>query len=149
MIIVCYLSIINFTKAKGGKLMKIALGIHVGHDRGACIIIDGVVQACLANERIDRVKYSQSLQIPFKTIDTLLSYCNLTIHDVNVIGLSGVAFDGEKMRSWYEAEFYNYYQCKHIPLYLISHHEAHAYSVYYSSLIVHLRYTLICIEIKN
>lgn len=129
--------------------MKIALGIHVGHDRWACIIIDGVVQACLANERIDRVKYSQSLQIPFETIDTLLSYCNLTIHDVNVIGLSGVAFDGEKMRSWYEAEFYNYYQCKHIPLYIISHHEAHAYSVYYSSLIAHPRYTLICLEIKT
>lgn len=113
--------------------MKIALGIHVGHDRGVCIIKDGVVLAGLANERIDRIKYSQSLKIPFETIDILLSYCNLTIHDINVIGLSGVAFDGQNMRTWYENEFYNYYQCDHKPFYLIDHHEAHAYSVYYSS----------------
>ena len=73
--------------------MKIALGIHVGHDRGACIIKDGQVIAALANERIDRVKHSQSLKIPFETIDILLKYCHITIDDVNVIvqivGLNG------------------------------------------------------------
>ena len=74
----------------GGKMMRIALGIHVGHDRGACIIKDGEVIAALANERIDRIKYSQSLKIPFETIDVLLKYCNLEISSVNSIGLSGV-----------------------------------------------------------
>ena len=113
--------------------MKVALGIHVGHDRGACIIIDGKVVASLANERIDRIKYSQSLQIPFETIDILLNYCNLNINDVNVIGLSGVAFEGQKMYNWYKSEFHNYYKCNHIPFYLVNHHEAHAYSAYYSS----------------
>ena len=68
--------------------MKIALGIHVGHDRGACIIKDGQVIAALANERIDRVKHSQSLKIPFETIDILLKYCHITIDDVNVIGVA-------------------------------------------------------------
>lgn len=113
--------------------MKVALGIHVGHDRGACIIIDGKVVASLANERIDRIKFSQSLQIPFETIDILLTYCNLNINDVNVIGLSGVAFEGQKMYNWYKSEFHNYYKCNHIPFYLVNHHEAHAYSTYYSS----------------
>lgn len=113
--------------------MKIALGIHVGHDRGACIIKDGEVIAALANERIDRIKYSQSIEIPFETIDILLEYCNLDISDVNVIGLSGVAFEGMKMHNWYKNEFYSYYHCAYIPIYLISHHEAHAYSTYYSS----------------
>lgn len=113
--------------------MRISLGIHVGHDRGACIIRDGKVLAALANERIDRIKYSQSLVIPFETIDVLLSYCNLSITDINVVGLSGVAFENQKMLTWYESEFYRYYQCNHIPFYLIDHHEAHAYSVYYSS----------------
>lgn len=113
--------------------MKTALGIHVGHDRGACIIIDGKVVASLANERIDRIKYSQSLMIPFETIDILLDYCNLTIENIKVVGLSGVAFEGQKMYNWYKSEFFNYYKCSHIPFYLIDHHEAHAYSVYYSS----------------
>lgn len=89
--------------------------------------------ASLANERIDRIKYSQSLDIPFETIDILLDYCNLSIRDIGVVGLSGVAFEDQRMRSWYEFEFYKYYQCAHIPFYLIGHHEAHAYSVYYSS----------------
>ena len=35
--------------------MNISLGIHVGHDRGACIIKDGEVIAAIANERLDRI----------------------------------------------------------------------------------------------
>ena len=66
--------------------MRIALGIHVGHDRGACIIKNGEVVSALANERIDKIKHSQSLKIPFETIDILLKYCHITINDVDVIG---------------------------------------------------------------
>lgn len=113
--------------------MKISLGIHVGHDRGACIIKDGEVIAALANERIDRIKHSQSLKIPFETIDILLQYCHINIDDVNVIGLSGVAFEGMKMYEWYKKEFFDYYNCSYIPFHLIKHHDAHAYSAYYSS----------------
>lgn len=114
-------------------MMRIALGIHVGHDRGACIIKDGEVIAALANERIDRIKYSQSLKIPFETINVLLKYCNLEISSVNSIGISGVAFEETKMLNWYKSEFFNYYKCHYIPFRLVSHHEAHAYSTYYSS----------------
>lgn len=113
--------------------MKVALGIHVGHDRGACIIKDGKVIASLANERIDRIKHSQSLETPFEAINMLLKYCKLSIDDVGAIGLSGVAFEGMKMFNWYKSEFHAYYKCNHIPFYLIGHHEAHAYSTYYSS----------------
>lgn len=113
--------------------MKVALGIHVGHDRGACILKDGEVIATLSNERIDRIKYSQSLKIPFETIDILLQYCHLNICDVNVIGLSGVAFEGMKMYDWYRTEFFSHYNCPYIPFHLVSHHNAHAYSTYYSS----------------
>ena len=113
--------------------MKIALGIHIGHDRGACIIKDGEVIAALANERVDRIKYSQSIEIPFETIDILLNYCNLSIKNINVVGLSGVALEGQKMYNWFTSEFFNYYKCSHIPFYLVGHHDAHAYSTYYSS----------------
>ena len=37
--------------------MNIVLGVHVKHDRSACIIIDGRVVVNIANERLDRVKY--------------------------------------------------------------------------------------------
>lgn len=113
--------------------MKITLGIHVGHDRGACIIKDGEVIAALANERIDRIKHSQSLKIPFQTIDILLRYCHINIDDVDVVGLSGVAFEGMKMYEWYKKELFDYYNCSYIPFHLIKHHDAHAYSAYYSS----------------
>lgn len=121
------------SKEWGGDLLKISLGIHVGHDRGACIVKDGQVIASLANERIDRIKYSQSIKIPFETIDALFNYCGLNITDINVVGLSGVAFEGIKMYNWYKAEFYSYYKCRNIPFHLIGHHDAHAYSTYYSS----------------
>lgn len=113
--------------------MKIALGIHVGHDRCACIIKDGEVIAALANERIDRIKHSQSLRIPFETIDILLRYCHINIDDIDVIGLSGVAFEGMKMYEWYTKEFFDHYNCSYIPFHLVKHHDAHAYSAYYSS----------------
>lgn len=113
--------------------MKIALGIHVGHDRGACLIKDGKVIAAIANERLDRKKYSQSLAVPFDSINSLLAYCNIKISDVKAIGISGVAFDGDRMLNWYKDEFFNHYKCGYIPFYLVDHHDAHAYSTYYSS----------------
>lgn len=113
--------------------MEIALGIHVGHDRGACLIKDGKVIAAISNERLDRKKYSQSLKLPFDSINALLSYCGISISDVKSIGISGVAFEGDRMLNWYKDELFDYYKCGYIPLYLVDHHDAHAYSTYYSS----------------
>ncbi len=113
--------------------MKIALGIHVGHDRGACLIKDEKVIAAIANERLDRIKYSQSLELPFESINALLTYCDIKIDDVLSIGISGVAFEGNRMLDWYKEEFFNYYKCAYIPFFLVDHHDAHAYSTYYSS----------------
>jgi len=113
--------------------VKLALGIHVGHDRGACLIKHGKVIAAIANERLDRIKYSQSLEIPYKAIDALLEYCGMEMSDVQSIGLSGVAFEGNRMLDWYKNEFFGHYKCGNIPFYLVDHHDAHAYSTYYSS----------------
>ena len=111
---------------------NIVLGIHVGHDRGACIIKNGEVIAALANERIDRIKHSQSIEIPFDVINVLLKYCSLTIDDINAVGLSGVAVEGMSMYNWYREEFHSHYKTKYIPFYFVHHHDAHAYSSYYS-----------------
>lgn len=113
--------------------MKIVLGIHVGHDRGVCLIKEKEVIAAIANERLDRKKYSQSLEIPYDSIDAIFRYCSLEISDVQAIGISGVAFEGNRMLDWYKNEFFDHYKCGYIPFYLVDHHDAHAYSTYYSS----------------
>lgn len=113
--------------------MNIVLGIHVGHDRGACLIKDGEVIAALAQERLDRVKHSQSIAIPFDTIDVILKYCGLNVTDISCIGLSHVAIEGSAVLDLYKKEFFNHYKCSYVPFYFVSHHDAHAYAVYFSS----------------
>lgn len=113
--------------------MKISLGIHIGHDRGACLIKDGKVIAALAQERLDRIKHSQSLKLPFETIDALLKYCDLSIKDISCVGLSAVAIEDDHTYNMYKDSFFNHYGCEYIPFFLVHHHDAHAYSTYYSS----------------
>ena len=45
------------------------------HDRSVCVIIDGKVAVNIANERLDRVKYSASPEIPYAAVDTALKFC--------------------------------------------------------------------------
>ncbi len=113
--------------------MAISLGIHAGHDRGACIIKDGEVLAAIAQERIDQIKHSPSVNIPYEAIDKLLEYCNIQIQEVSCIGFSLVAIEGDAVLNLYKQEFFAHYNCNYIPFYFVSHHDAHAYSVYYSS----------------
>lgn len=113
--------------------MRISLGIHVKHDRGACIIIDRKVVVNIANERIDRIKHSSSYMIPFEAIDAVLNYCNITIDKVSCIGLSGAGLESEKVKQFYKDELFSHYNCSDIPFFFVSHHLAHACSAYYSS----------------
>lgn len=113
--------------------MNIALGIHVGHDRGACLIKDGKVIAALAQERLDRIKHSQSINIPYDAIDALLKYCNLNITDISCVGFSHVAIEGNGIIDIYKKEFFEHYKCPYVPFYFVPHHDAHAYSCYFSS----------------
>lgn len=113
--------------------MNIALGIHVKHDRGACLIIDGKVVVNIANERLDRIKYSSSPEIPFAAVDAVLRFCNISISDVSCIGISGAGVESERVKQFYKDEFFEHYKCREIPFFFLSHHLAHAYSTFYSS----------------
>ena len=42
-----------------------SLGIHIGHDRCAALVKNGKLIASLAQERIDRIKHSDSSEIPY------------------------------------------------------------------------------------
>lgn len=113
--------------------MKVSLGIHIGHDRGACIIGDAKVLCAISQERLDREKYSRSAAIPFLAIDASLKYCNISISDVNCIGLSYDGIEGDAILELYKKEFYQHYSCSAIPFFIVNHHEAHAYSTFFSS----------------
>lgn len=52
----------------------ISMGINMGHDRGVAVVSNGVLLGAIAQERIDRIKHSSSLSIPFEAIDALLKY---------------------------------------------------------------------------
>ena len=84
--------------------MNIVLGVHVKHDRSACIIIDGRVVVNIANERLDRVKYSDSPEIPYTAVDAVLKHCNIDISQVSCIGMSGAGIESEKVKQFYNLQ---------------------------------------------
>lgn len=113
--------------------MRIALGIHIGHDRGACIIRNGEVLGAISQERLDRIKYSNSSAIPFMSIDALLKYFKIDITKIGCIGLSYDGIEGDSILELYKKEFFEYYNCSKIPFFIINHHDAHAYSAFFAS----------------
>lgn len=113
--------------------MNIVLGINVKHDRSACIIIDGKVVVNIANERIDRVKYSASPEIPYAAVDASLKFCGINITQISCIGMSGAGVESEKVKQFYKDDFFAHYRCREVPFFFLSHHLAHAYSSFCSS----------------
>ena len=114
-------------------MSNIVLGIHIGHDRGACLIKNQKVLGSMSQERLDRIKYSRSSAIPFKSIDALLVYCKIKITEISGVGLSYDGIEGDGIIEFYKRDFFNYYKCKFIPFFIVNHHDAHAYSTYFSS----------------
>ena len=113
--------------------MRIALGIHIGHDRGAALIKDGVVIGAISQERLDRIKHSSSSKIPIESINILLKHFNLTIRHVSCIGISYNSVEGLSVERYYKEEFEKIYECIHMPIFFTNHHIAHAYSAFFSS----------------
>lgn len=110
-----------------------ALGINVGHDRGAALIKNGLLLGAIAQERVDRIKHSTSMQIPFKAIDSLLNYFGISFNQIKYIGLSGTAVNIHELEYFCYTQlkqYYNYSAFKIIP---VSHHLAHAESVFNTS----------------
>lgn len=128
------MSIIVKSIARGMILMKRknVLGIHVGHDRGAALIQNGNVLGNIAQERLDRIKHSRSIELPFDAINALLNYHHIKIEDVACVGLSGDAMEAENILDTIKSDFYAHYNCN-IPVYFVSHHDSHAYAVFYAS----------------
>ena len=117
----------------GGITIRIALGIHIGHDRGAALIKNGTVIGAISQERLDRIKYSRSSNIPIESINTLMKYFNLSVKDISCIGISYYSVEGLSVEDFYKEELEKIYECAHIPVFFTNHHIAHAYSAFFSS----------------
>lgn len=106
-----------------------SLGIHIGHDRGACLVKDGKVVVAIPQERLDRIKHSRSFSLPYEAIDAVLQFCNLEPRQVNCVGLSADTMESESINLIFKQEFVRQYSCQP-PFYSVDHHMSHAEAVY-------------------
>ena len=110
-----------------------SLGIHIGHDRCVALVKNGNLLASLAQERIDRIKHSDSSEIPYEAIDTLLEYFDLDISIINYIGLTFSSVNIQELKQYYREELETHYHINSYELILVSHHLAHAESAFCTS----------------
>ena len=119
----------------GGKKIvneKIVLGIHMGHDRAAALLKDGYIIGSIAQERLDRIKHSRSVMIPYDAIDSLLNYHSINIRKISCVAISGDALEADTILETIKFNFYSHYNCS-MPMYFVSHHDSHAYAAFYAS----------------
>ena len=119
----------------GGKKIvneKIVLGIHIGHDRAAALLKDGYIIGSIAQERLDRIKHSRSVMIPYDAIDSLLNYHSINIRKISCVAISGDALEADTILETIKFNFYSHYNCS-MPMYFVSHHDSHAYAAFYAS----------------
>lgn len=111
----------------------ISIGINIGHDQGAAIIKNGNLIGAIAQERIDRIKHSGSIQIPFKAIDALLEYFKIDIHEINIFGVSSTAVNINDLKDYITDSLKKNYNLENVCILPVSHHQAHAESTYFTS----------------
>ena len=137
------------------------LGVHIGHDSSAALIVDGKIVCDVAEERFNRIKHYCGL--PVRAIEYCLKSGGLDMNEINVIAIPSVHgipnldflfnLDGKKRekrtrkREMIEAVEYLWKKpMAKPPLYIktfkiadstdiihIEHHLAHAASAYYTS----------------
>lgn len=98
---------------------KYVLGIHVGHDRAVALIQNGIVVGNIAQERLDRIKHSRSIELPYDSINAILKYNHITIKDISCVGLSGDAMEKECIFETLKLDLYQYFHYK-LPVYLLT-----------------------------
>jgi len=116
------------------------LGINLGHDRSAAIVVDGEVVVAISQERLDRQKHSlgvlhQSLnrpdqtQLPSQAINYCLDSLGISLEDLSSItaNMPGRDFSLNVLRSQLPSSVHK--KCFALP----SHHLGHAYTAYYPS----------------
>lgn len=61
------------------------LGVHIGHDSSAAIVVDGIIVADAAEERFSRIKHDAGL--PVQAIASCLDAAGLQMRDIDAVAL--------------------------------------------------------------
>lgn len=112
---------------------NISMGINMGHDRGVAVVSNGILLGAIAQERIDRIKHSSSLSIPFEAIDVLLKYLHIAIDEISCVGVSCTSVDIPNLYQCTREMLSEHYNLDFSQVIPISHHLAHAESCFNTS----------------
>ena len=109
---------------------RYALGVHIGHDRGAALVEDGTLVAHVAEERLDRIKHSSSPELPLRSIRAVLATSRIQARDLGVIGISYTNVDIDRILPLLGDELRDRLATPSVEVVGVSHHESHAWSAY-------------------
>lgn len=113
---------------------RVALGFHIGHDRSAALVMDGRVVAMVAEERLDRRKYSASDTIPMKAVRYVLALAGVRADVVTDIAFThgGCPVSARIEENW-RKEILAALDLPERPVTMLGHHFAHACAAFYTS----------------
>ena len=74
-------------------MSEVALGVNLGHDRSACLAVDGQPRVAIAEERLSRLKHDIPLNerkerynsFPHRAVDYCLDACRLNHSDIDLV----------------------------------------------------------------
>jgi carbamoyltransferase len=113
--------------------IKSALGIHIGHDRGAAIVCNGRLVAQMAEERLDRRKHSNSAELPAKSVAEVLAIAGLRAEEIGSVGVSYTNVVIGSIVEQLAPEIRELLNAPSVPVHGVGHHDCHAWSSYYTS----------------
>jgi len=111
---------------KSNSKGTIVVGVNMGHDGGAAIVVDGIVRCAISEERLNRKKYSPGyLNSFFYCLDAL----NLKVKNISLAVFSNY---GKRLPEHYQGEL----KSLGIPskkFITVDHHLSHAFGAYFLS----------------
>lgn len=108
----------------------LSLGVNIAHDRGASLVKDGEILCAISLERLDRVKHSSGITLPYKAMEYCLEVGNCTYKDLDVIVYNYPHhFKAYPVKDKIKQELLQL--CPRVEF--VPHHLAHAYSTFYAS----------------
>jgi carbamoyltransferase len=112
---------------------KTSLGIHIGHDRGAALVRDGELICHIAEERLDRLKHSNSPELPTKAIEAVLQIAGLRPNQISVVGISYTNVVIADVIEQLRGEVRDLMNSPSLLVEGFGHHDCHAWSTYCTS----------------
>jgi carbamoyltransferase len=109
------------------------LGVHIGHDRGAALVKDGVLVACVGEERLDRRKHSNSPEIPMRAIRAVLDVEGIQVGNLAAAAISYTNVVIGDIIGQLADELRDLLKTPALEVFGASHHECHALSTYFTS----------------